>query len=158
MVTARGFIKKPTHKIPMTWCKTWLYFNPPNFWIANHFIDRTVNIHHIPDHCTIFKNLTLKKQKHTKEHQKRLCKNKFTFEHNWLICSKAHKTLLWLHVSGHSLGWPATMKSNTDMELVSTLYLYFLSDTSNCKVVKIAVKLNAVKSKQNNIKRETEVW
>ena len=34
----------------------------PYFWIANHFINRTVNIHNISYHCSIFKNLMLSKK------------------------------------------------------------------------------------------------
>lgn len=161
MVTARDFINKPMHKNLITWCKIWHHFISPNFWIANHFIDRTVNIHHIPDHCTIFKNLKLTKQTHTKEHQKRLDCVKFNL--NLKATGFSTKKLTKLAsdcMSRATLGWPTAMKFNTDMELVSTLYLYFLSDTSNRKVVKITIKFNAMKSKkkQNNIKRETKVW
>ena len=118
-----------------------------------------MNIHHIPDHCTIFEDLKLTKQKHTKEHQKRLDCVKFNLNLKVIGFSTKKLTKLSDCMSQATLGRPATMKSNTDTELVSTLYLYFLGDTSNCKVVKITVKFNAMKSKtkQNNIKRETEV-
>lgn len=36
----------------------------PYFWIANHFINRTVNIHNISYHCSIFKNLMWSKKIH----------------------------------------------------------------------------------------------
>ena len=41
---------------------TFILFISPDFGIADHFIDRAVNVNYISNHCPIFKNLTNQKK------------------------------------------------------------------------------------------------